>query len=92
MNELSPKSIAIIFFTAIIAAAGGNYGSSYFRSDPFTGTQGRELTRRIEVLEEEYRNMDTKYPPKWLIDWVNRIDVKAESCRVLLEEHRSRIK
>ena len=86
MNELSPKSIAIIFFTAIIAAAGGNYGSSLFRAAPFTGTQGKELERRIQELEEAHKKHDDKYPPKWLVDWVARIDRKTNTCHELLSE------
>ena len=76
-----PKSDYVaVFLVAFIASAGGNYGSSFFKADRYTGKEGKALERRIEDLEEN------QPPPDWLIDRIDRIENKLDRLLHKLEK------
>lgn len=74
------KDYIAIFLVAFVASAGGNYGTSFFRADKYTGTQGEALERRVGRLE-------TELPPAWLTDRIDRLEVKIDRLLEALHEH-----
>jgi hypothetical protein len=80
----SPLAMVLVL---ILGSVGGSISSliSPPRPDPFTGTEGKELDRRLTKLEDRVDS----YPPQWLIDRLYRVETKAESCESLLMEMRA---
>lgn len=69
-----------VFLVAFVASAGGNYGSSFWRADKFTGTQGANVESLAIDNERRIKSLEDGLPPKWLTDWVERIETKADAC------------
>jgi len=69
-----------VFLVAFVASAGGNYGSSFFRANKYTGSEGYALEKRVKRLEDEL-------PPKWLTDRIDRLELKIDRLLEALHEH-----
>lgn len=69
-----------VFLVAFVASAGGNYGSSFFRADKYTGSQG-------DVLEQRITRLETELPPTWLTDRIDRLELKIDRLLEALHEH-----
>ena len=75
-----------IFYILFALAAGGG-GHSLFsfiappRPDPFTGTEGKELERRIDNMESNFQLLEYKF---WeLSDKLKKIEKKCEKTSKL---------
>lgn len=61
------------------------------RTDPYTGTQGEALERRVTVAEAKIEAIPDNYPPDWLTNWVARVEQKADACeKLILQEKTSK--
>ena len=82
-----PKSDYVaVFLVAFIASAGGNYGSSFFRADRYTGTQGTALEQKVNTNAADIKSLKDGLPPKWLIDRIDRIETKLDRLLHKLEK------
>lgn len=79
MNDRKKDYLAV-FLVAFVASAGGNYGSSFFRADKYTGTEAAAIEKRVTALEDGL-------PPSWLIDRIDRLELKIDKLLEALHEH-----
>jgi len=68
------KDRIIIGLIGTVIGTGIGGGAGYFRVDKFTGTEGRELSKRVAALERTVYTL----PPDWLKDKVSENHIKIK--------------
>ena len=84
------RNRAIVFLVGALAGIGGFGWSGGFRSDPFTGEQGRELSVRIKALEDHVFG-----PFEKRIDAIEKLDAvtgsSVEACQAIAKQYGERL-
>jgi len=93
--ELSKRTWSYLTTLAFLLGSGGGIGSGLVflkynpemaRYDPFTGTEGEEVKRRIKALE------NLRIPPEWFEQRVNRLQEEIDECREDINDIHPRIR
>lgn len=78
------KNKLIFFLVGIVMGLGTGGWSGLFRADPFTGTQGGELSTRIDANAQ--RNIKLENWAESMSRKLNKLEARQEQCTELISK------